>query len=172
MYMQSTNIIVGSLNPTKINAIKAIFEGKHVTGLSVPSDVSAQPFSDEETRNGAINRAKNCLLESDANMAIGLEGGVMLIGDSLFLCNWGALYTRSGDLFTASGARIELPEEIKLGLDQGKELGDLMDDYANRQDVRNHEGAIGIFTNGLLSRQAMFEHVAVLLRGQLDFAQK
>ena len=39
--------------------------------LSVPSGVANQPFSDEETMQGAINRAKRALEEGEAPIGIG-----------------------------------------------------------------------------------------------------
>ncbi|WLV23824.1 DUF84 family protein [Aciduricibacillus chroicocephali] len=165
------NILIGSKNPAKVEAVKAIFEEAHVSGISVPSDVSAQPFTDEETKQGAVNRARRCA-ENGTQIGIGLEGGVMLIGDTMYLCNWGALALPDGRIFTASGARIPLPEEIKTALEQGEELGDVMERFAHKKDVRSNEGAIGIFTKNRVSRKAMFEHVLILLRGQLEFSQE
>lgn len=49
------------------------------------------------------------------------------------------------------------------------ELGDIMDDYSMRKEVRNKEGAIGIFTNDLISRKEMFSHIMKLLRGQWEY---
>ncbi|MFD1066769.1 DUF84 family protein [Oceanobacillus locisalsi] len=163
-------IIIGSENPTKIAAVKNIYHDFEVSPLKVPSNVSEQPFSDEETRLGAINRAKACSASSADGLGIGLEGGVMYVGDTLFLCNWGALSTEDGKLYTASGARIALPKEIETGLQTAGELSAMMDAYTKKENVRNHEGAIGVFTNNLVTREEMFTHVVQLLRGQYDFA--
>lgn len=162
-------IIIGSNNPTKIKAVQDVFTSAEVTSLNVPSNVSAQPFSDEETRTGAINRAVYCAKSTSNAIGIGLEGGVMYIDQQLFLCNWGALVTPSYKTFTASGARILLPEEIAMKLKAGSELGDLMDDYALKKEVSKREGAIGIFTNNLITRKEMFEHVVLLLKGQWEY---
>jgi len=162
-------IIIGSKNPTKIKAVKDIFLNDEVISLDVPSHVSVQPYSDEETMEGAINRAKQC--STDEAIGIGLEGGVMYIQNQLFLCNWGALVTPNHNVYTASGARIPLPDEIDVQLKAGFELGDLMDIYAMKKEVRNNEGAIGIFTNEQVSRHDMFAHVVKLLRGQWAYHQ-
>lgn len=45
-----------------------------------------------------------------------------------------------------------------------------MDAYTKKENVRSQEGAIGIFTNNLISRESMFTHVVQLLKGQYDFA--
>lgn len=164
-------VIIGSKNPTKIGAVASVFNKADVSGLSVPSDVSAQPLSDEETMQGAINRAKHCL-EAGADYGIGLEGGVMEIGETMYLCNWGALALADGTVLTASGARISLPEDIKSALKSGEELGDVMDRFANKKDVRSNEGSIGIFTENRMSRKAMFEHVVQLLCGQLEYKSR
>lgn len=162
-------IIIGSKNPTKIKAVQDVFKTAEVISMDVPSHVSLQPFSDEETQTGAINRAIQCAQSTSNAIGIGLEGGVMYIDNQLYLCNWGALVTPSHKILTASGARIVLPEEIVDKLKAGHELGDLMDDYALKKEVSKKEGAIGIFTNNLISRKEMFEHVVMLLRGQWEY---
>lgn len=168
-------IIIGSNNRAKIKAVKEVFPDDPVTHQHVPSHVSKQPFSDEETREGAINRALQCVEsehEIDNFLGIGLEGGVMYMNDKLFLCNWGALVTKNKKIYTASGARIVLPAMIAQKLQAGIELGEVMAAYTKQQEVRHREGAIGIFTNELVTRKEMFAHVVKLLRGQWEFDQK
>jgi non-canonical (house-cleaning) NTP pyrophosphatase len=46
-----------------------------------------------------------------------------------------------------------------------------MEDYAKIQNVRKHEGAVGIFTNGLITRVDMFTHVMNILVGQFKYKQ-
>lgn len=162
-------IVIGSENPAKIRAVQDVFSNQEVSGIDVSSNVSAQPFSDVETRQGAINRAIQCVEKESCHIGIGLEGGVMNVDDQLFLCNWGALVTNEKEIFTASGARIPLPWEFDKELQSGTELGDIMDGYTHQLDVRKNEGAIGIFTNGYVSRKEMFAHVLKQLRGQWEF---
>lgn len=163
------NIIVGSNNKAKVNAVRSVFSNEIVIGHAVPSLVSAQPFSDTETKKGAINRATQCASLEPNVVGIGLEGGVMYMEKELYLCNWGALVTDDKQLYTASGARIRLSKEITKGLENGEELGNLIDDYIQKKNVRNYEGTIGIFTNGLISRKEMFSHVVTLLKGQWEY---
>ncbi|MFD1415281.1 DUF84 family protein [Oceanobacillus jeddahense] len=167
--MQKT-VIIGSKNPTKVQAVRNIFQTSEVNSLDVPSNVSIQPFSDEETRMGAVNRAKACAASSSGAIGIGLEGGVMYVDETLFLCNWGALATGDGKLYTASGARIAIPKEIEEELKITGELSTVMDAYTKKENVRSHEGAIGIFTNNCITREDMFTHVVQLLKGQYEFA--
>lgn len=166
-------IIIGSKNPAKIKAVHAVFQSYQAefTSLNVSSGVRDQPFSDEETIKGAINRAFAALKEGDGEIGIGLEGGVQETEYGLFLCNWGALVEEGKPPIVAGGARVPLPEAVAVRLLAGEELGPVMDDYTNKEDIRKKEGAVGIFTNGQISRSEMFAHVMKLLVGQYEYRQ-
>ena len=158
-------INVGSKNNVKVNAVKHVFSESKVLGVESPSSVSKQPKTDEETRLGAINRALHCKYDSECDLSVGLEGGIMMLSDELYLCNWGALIYED-TVITASGARILLPNSFKEPLNAGIELSALVDAYSLRKNTRTNEGAIGIFTEGSLLRTEMFEQVVTLLKGQ------
>ena len=83
-------VAVGSENPVKVNSVRNAFAANfpeaslEVVGYSVPSGVDDQPWGDEQTRQGALNRAENalgahCLAHGGAppDYAVGLEGGVV-----------------------------------------------------------------------------------------------
>src|SRR3954451_8948306 len=89
-------IIIGSKNPAKITAVKNNFSYQsEFVALDIPSGVSEQPFSDEETIKGAINRAVGALQKGNGDIGIGLEGGVQESAHGLLLCNWGALASKN-----------------------------------------------------------------------------
>lgn len=76
-------VVVASKNPVKIAATRCAFEAcfpsetVEVQPVSADSGVDDQPFSDEDTRHGAINRAHNAReTVPDADFWVGLEGGV------------------------------------------------------------------------------------------------
>lgn len=167
-------IIIGSNNPAKITAVKSAFhyQQSEFLSLDIPSGVSDQPFSDNETIKGAINRALGALQKGNGDIGIGLEGGVHESEHGLLLCNWGALAASNMEPIIAGGARFLLPEEISVRLRAGEELGPVMDDYAKRENVRKHEGAVGVFTNGLINRAEMFSHIMNLLVGQYHFQKQ
>ncbi|MDL4839389.1 DUF84 family protein [Aquibacillus rhizosphaerae] len=165
-------VFIGSNNPAKITAVENVFTKLKIVAHDVPSHVSSQPYSDTETLEGAINRAQECASLAEDVIGIGLEGGVMELNKKLLLCNWGALVDESGELFVASGARIPLPKEISEQLLKGIELGEIMDWYVKKKDVRKNQGAIGIFTDELVGREEMFRHVVKLLKGQYDYNYK
>jgi len=164
-------IAIGTMNPAKVSAVKSIFSSDkyELFPTDVPSNVAAQPFSDEETLKGAINRAENALEKEGADIAIGLEGGVVRTSDGLWVCNWGALVDRDGATVLAGGARFPLPREIADEVIGGKELGDVIDLYTGKKDIRKREGAVGILTNGMIDRAEMFSHIVQLLAGQYEF---
>jgi len=94
--MTTVRVAVGSANPCKIEAVQRAFDQMLssddvkiiISSHSVPSGVADQPFGDEETRNGAKNRAmaaydaacseakENNQLEDTPDFAVGLEGGL------------------------------------------------------------------------------------------------
>jgi inosine/xanthosine triphosphatase len=164
-------IIIGSTNPAKVAAVKNAFSYTYseFISLDISSGVSEQPFSDDETIKGALNRAVGSLQQGNGDIGIGLEGGVQETEIGLLICNWGALATNTMEPIIAGGARFLLPEEIALRLRAGEELGPVMDDYAKKSNVRKNEGAVGIFTNGLMNRAEMFSHLMTLLVGQYHY---
>ncbi|MBT2683976.1 DUF84 family protein [Bacillus sp. ISL-37] len=164
-------VAVGSKNPAKINAVKEAFKEYEyeIISFDAESGVSEQPMSDEETIKGAVNRAIQAAEIGEAEIGIGLEGGVQQTPYGLMLCNWGALAAKGMDPIISGGARIPLPDEIAQQLLMGAELGPVMDEYAKKQNVRKNEGAVGIFTNGQINRSEMFTHVMKLLVGQYEY---
>ncbi|PLS14884.1 inosine/xanthosine triphosphatase [Bacillus sp. M6-12] len=169
--MDKVKIAIGSKNPAKAEAVKAAIGRDLAVYLEVDAEsgVSSQPFSDEETIKGAINRAKNSLASVSAEVGIGLEGGVVETEYGLFLCNWGALVTQKGKTFIGGGARIPLPPEVAEQLQAGRELGPVMAEYTKKKDVRKKEGAIGVFTNERITRFEMFQHIVYMLIGQYEY---
>ncbi|MEA3320816.1 MAG: DUF84 family protein [Bacillota bacterium] len=173
-------VVVGSRNPAKYEAVQGAIRELEMEvetiSLEVESGVSKQPMTDQETIEGALHRARGALKEiEDADFAIGLEGGVVLGSTpslEVMVCNWGALVAKDGKEYIAGGARIPLPDAFKEEILAGKELGDIMDEYCQRKDIRKHEGALGIFTDGVVSRKEMFQHVSKLLIGQWRYNEK
>lgn len=165
-------VVIGSKNPAKIAAVKQAFTMNEFefSAVDAPSGVRPQPFTDDETITGAINRAKAALRLDGGQIGIGLEGGVQETPFGLFLCNWGALVEHQEDApIVAGGARILLPEPIAQQLREGIELGLVMDEFTQKQNIRKNEGAIGIFTSGMINRADMFSHVTQLLYGQFMY---
>lgn len=165
-------IIVGTNNKAKLNAVASVFQNVDIYAKSVSSNVSAQPMSDGETKCGAYNRALAAIEKEPSAYGIGLEGGVMFLNENIYLCSWGVLVTPKKEVYTASGGRIPLPKEFIPKLRKGTELSEIMNEFAQKENVREKEGAIGILTNNLVDRSELFEHVLKLLKGQYEFYEK
>ena len=77
------NVNVGSKNIQKVNAVKEVLKSYNIFGkptivaLDVPSGVSEQPKSLEETIQGAINRSKTEFMECECKYSFGIESGIM-----------------------------------------------------------------------------------------------
>jgi len=155
---------VGSLNNVKLTAVKEIMHKYDVIGVSVNSGVGKQPLSDDDTITGAYNRA--IALPSDG-LRLGLEAGVHLHGDIMFLVNWGVLIDGDGIVYYGGGTRIPLPDFVKSKLLSGNtELSVIMDNYLGTTDIKHKEGAIGYFTASLIKRKDIFTHIVRILYGQ------
>ncbi len=100
------------------------------------------------------------------------RGGVVETPFGLFVCNWGALVVKGESPIIAGGARIRLPEDVAERLRKGEELGPVMEDVSKVRNVSKKEGAIGIFTNNVITRDEMFTHVMKILIGQFQFRKK
>lgn len=162
------SIVVASTNPVKIQAALAgfrlmfpneIFEAR---GVSVPSGVSDQPMSDEETLQGARNRVyavKEAAPEAD--YWAGIEGGCEERFGRLWAFAWLVVL---GDGLTGESrtATFALPEEVAALVRQGVELGDADDRVFGRSNSKQGNGAVGILTADVIDRAGYYEHAAAL----------
>ena len=111
-------IAVGSKNPVKIEAARlaflAVWPGSdcEMIECDAPSGVSEQPMSDEESIQGARNRARHAIKNTNAGYGVGLEGGLHKIGNQYFDCGWIAVVDREGNEGVGSTARILTPPRI------------------------------------------------------------
>jgi len=158
-------IAIGSTNDAKVRAVRwaasRVWPGVTYHPVEVPSGVSEMPMSDEEGARGALTRAQRARQTVDADLGVGLEGSVVDGSHGMYLTGWVAVVDRRGRTGLASGARIPLPEIIARRLRAGEELGPVIDALSGRQDSKQHEGAAGYLTRGLLPRHLAFG-VAVL----------
>ncbi|SDQ29184.1 inosine/xanthosine triphosphatase [Natronobacterium texcoconense] len=158
------HVAVGSTNPVKIEAVERTLErfDPDVEAVGVDSGVAEQPWSIEETVTGAENRARRSLGATDAAYGVGLEGGVTRFDDApgLFLIMWGAV-TDGQRLERGSGPALRLPDDVACRLEDGAELGPVMDDVLGTDGIAESEGAAGVLTDGMTDRtRALGEAVA------------
>lgn len=155
-------VAVGSLNPVKIGAARAVVSqlapGARVEGIGVPSGVSEQPWGDDETIRGALSRAHAARTALDADWGIGIEGGVISMPDGgVRTCAWAAIVSRHGRQGIGGSLSLELPHRVAALVRGGLELGHAMDQVTGAHDVKLGPGAVGILTRGLVTRERAYE---------------
>lgn len=158
------NVIIASLNPAKINAVKTAFNQAFpntvfsFTGVSVDSGVPDQPMSCIETKQGAINRINNAKVQSPgASFYVGLEAGIEK--NSTFA--W-MIIDNGEKMGESRSSSLPLPPAVITAVNQGKELGDVMDEQFNTNNIKQKGGAIGLLTNNLLTRSSVYQQALIL----------
>lgn len=165
MTIEIQSVVIGSRNPVKIAAATAAFErvwpGVVIQAVDVASGVRAQPLSDDEAILGATNRAHNALNCVQAQLAVGLEGSIADSNHGMFGTGWAVVLDREERLGIGGSGRFLLPQQIADALRRGEELGPLMDRLTGETNTRQRQGAIGIFTKNLLTRQSALESAVI-----------
>ncbi|WCP67652.1 inosine/xanthosine triphosphatase [Vibrio tubiashii] len=162
--MSVKTVIVASLNPAKINAVKSAFEATfpkqafNFSGVSVDSGVADQPMSNQETHTGALNRVVNAKAErADADYYVGLEAGI----DGSVTFAWMVVesQTQRGESRSAS---LMLPPVVIEKLQHANELGDVMDEVFGTENIKQKGGAISLLTHDLLTRSSVYHQALIL----------
>lgn len=160
-------IVVGSKNPVKISAVKtAICDALSLNevecvSINAPSGIAEQPMTTEETQLGAINRVKYCQQHTQADFYVAIEGGVdqFEYGPATFA--FVAIASKK-NVSIGRSCNLPLPLVIYQALENGEELGHVMDRLFNTDNIKQKGGAIGLLTKGLATRESVY-HQATLL---------
>jgi non-canonical (house-cleaning) NTP pyrophosphatase len=174
-------VAVGSMRLPKLEGVRAAFadfsaklaassEGRlsfKVIGVEVPSGVRHTPFSREEMITGARQRAESLMQLPRAKQErwtyfVGLEGGldvIQLPGQRpiqrlILLENWAYICDGEGKGAYGQSGAVALPEESAARVvDEGVELAEAIDAFADSKGVRDGPGAWGVLTGNLVTRQ-------------------
>lgn len=174
--MSKIIVAVGTTRRPKLNAV---WEALTIFGPSldpnspfelvseeVPSGVTHTPLSRSEIMTGAKNRAQT--LEARARNGnlpwrffVGLEGGLDVTSDGgrrlVFLENWAYVSDVTGYGAYGQSGSVLLPDSLaKRVVDEGVELGIAIDEFANGHGIRDAQGAWGVLTKNLITRQDAF----------------
>jgi len=173
MKNNSLTIVVGSQNPVKINAAKSaiatVFPNSEITcqGIHAPSLVADQPMTEQETRIGAINRVEYCKKQmqkqsqKQADFYIAIEGGVDCFeyGTATFAY---VVIAHKNNQSIGRSANLPLPNVVYQSLLQGEELGDVMDELFNTDNIKQKGGAMALLTNNHVSREDVYTQALIL----------
>ena len=178
--MRTLRIAVGSARRPKVNAVReaassfaALFGAQtscEVAGYEVESGVSHTPTSRQELMQGARQRAEEVQRKlreegSAADFFVGVEGGLEVVAENgvrcVFLESWAYVCDAQRGHFGCGGS-IEVPaalaDEVIL---RGRELAVAIDQFAKAVGTRDGQGAWGVLSRDLVSRQDSFR-VAVV----------
>ncbi len=169
-------VAVGSTRRPKLNAVweavmvfgpsldpNAQFD---VVGVEVPSGVGHTPLSRAELMAGARKRAETLVAMAREKREpwkyfVGLEGGLDVVGEGgerwAFLENWAYVSDGAGrGAYGQSGAVLLPPRLVARVVDEGVELAEAIDAFAGGQGIRDAQGAWGVLTRNLITRQDAF----------------
>lgn len=114
--------------------------------FDVPSGVSEQPISSEETKKGSINRAKAALANcKDADMGIGIEVGYHPNQDGNYkMFCWASIVDRSGRQVSSQSHKLLLPPFHQKVLKDDRHMGEHVQQYLaeNLDDLSQEIGTI------------------------------
>ena len=164
----SKKVIVASKNPVKVQSARVGFSAFfpnmdwEVQGFSIPSGVSDQPMSDEETLQGAMNRANTAKSEHpDAHFWVGIEGGCALKDKKMWVFAWVVLCSR-GRFSKAKTSMFALPEKISTLVQEGVELGIATDIVFGKENTKHSQGVVGMLSKGLIDRTQYYVQPMIL----------
>jgi inosine/xanthosine triphosphatase len=178
--MDKIIIAVGSTRKPKLGAVSealtvigpaldaaARFE---VVGCEVESGVGHTPATCEELMRGARQRAEALVQLAHEkgetwHYFVGLEGGLDTVEEDgqrrVFLESWAYVSDGSRGHFGRSGG-VELPEALaEEVLEKGIELSVAIDKFAGAAGIRDAQGAWGVLSGNLITRQKAFR-VAII----------
>jgi len=161
-------VVIASKNPVKINAtlegFAKMFPKQDFTfrSVEVPSGVSDQPMTDDETLKGATNRAQNARdAEPEADFWVGIEGGIHETPEGVEAFTW--VYIQGQNIIGKSkSSTFYLPKEVIHLIRSGLELSDACDKVFKKKNSKQKEGMVGVLTGGTISRTEYYVQTVIL----------
>ncbi|WP_222933143.1 inosine/xanthosine triphosphatase [Fulvivirga aurantia] len=160
-------VAVASNNPVKTAAVangmaKMFSEKAEIINVSAPSEVKDQPTSDQETYDGAFNRAKNARdLLPDQDLWVGIEGGIEDTLKGMTAFAWVVVLSKD-KIGHAKSATFFLPEKVSHLIKQGKELGEADDIVFGKSNSKQQNGAVGLLTENAIDRTSYYTEAMIL----------
>lgn len=161
-------VVIASRNAPKMRATREGFRlmlpgSYNFRSVDVDSGVPDQPFSDDETLQGAINRARNAKnAVPDAEYWIGIEGGVEVHSGAVCCFAWIVVVSKDGRTGKARTSAFFVAEETAQLLHEGMDLGKADDLVLEQINVKDGQGSVGILTGGLVDRAEYYTQAVIL----------
>ncbi|QRG66105.1 DUF84 family protein [Brevibacillus choshinensis] len=150
---------LGTTNAAKKAAVQMATLAEPIC-QSVPSGVSGQPMSEEETIAGAINRAKTVLAEvPHAQIGLGLEGGLMY--DDRYTHQWYLISVcaawNGAELHVGKGLSFPIPNKAAERIQKENiELSVIIDEWSGLTNSNHQGGAYALLTEDRIRRADVF----------------
>jgi inosine/xanthosine triphosphatase len=152
------DVAVGSLNPVKVEAVRAIMEkifgSVRIIPVKVESGVSEQPFGDD-TYKGAVNRAKAAL--GKHSLSVGIEAGVFEMHGHLYDVQHCAVIDKDGTITVGMSSGFRYPDKVADLVRNGMPVGKAMASVYENASRGDKEGAVGLLSKGMLDRKTLTE---------------
>ncbi|BFH72523.1 inosine/xanthosine triphosphatase [Sulfurisphaera javensis] len=159
-------VAVGSTNRAKVEAVKEALKiigiKAEVISVNVDSNVSSQPFC-HETFVGAKNRAYNALKLANADIGIGIEGGICIYEQRYMAFAVVYAANKEGKENFSFSMAFSLPSIMVKHILEGKELGEATDLIFSTKGSKQHEGAIGYLTKVITRKDLYVQPVIAAL---------
>lgn len=175
--MVKTHVCIGSLNPTKIKATKLAFfqyfEDIIFFHIDADSKVSDQPIGRKNIIKGAKNRANQSLdyLVKEKGIAhriygVGIEAGLVEIPETrsgYMDFQFCAIMDEYEEISIGSGIGFEYPSFVieEILNDRSLEIGDVMANLANKENLKYKQGAIGFLSRNRIKRTDILKEAVI-----------
>lgn len=146
-----------------LDALKELNFIAEVEGYEVNSGITDQPLDEEVTISGAKNRAKEALSkDANADLGLGMEGGLVLIDNNYYLVCASALITKEGKYYLGISSKTQLPIQVSERIKNGEQFGIAIREYSE-QNQKNE--TLNQILNSLISRrESFFESIKYAVR--------
>jgi inosine/xanthosine triphosphatase len=161
--MRLMKIVIGTKNQKKIDVTLSVFksvlsiEDVAVEGRNAQSGVPEAPY-DQQTYQGAYNRAVECYKEDDADFYIGIESGLVERYGNIFEEAWAVVISHDGTETIGYSSGLMLPKAVVDRMNAGQKHNEIMahfDKVFNLPD--DNRDTWSRYTGGNISRQVSLE---------------
>ena len=164
-------VLVGSINPSKIRAVKEAFkklkiQNVEVIGVKAESNVPSKPIGFEilrgcENRNNFLKRYAN-LEKIDYDYLCSIEGGFSLDENGLpFVVTYALVEDKNGKKSTGKSLGLRLNRKMFKYVRENGSLNKIIEQINGSTNNKQNEGITGFLSNGILSRDNVDHEAAV-----------